>query len=268
MKFRCRTWCGRAQDYPLLEDVRMNGVLSGVAGLTSVLLALSLAGTAEAQVEVTGNVAIASDYAFRGISQTLEKPAIQGGLDLGLPSSLYAGVWGSSVNFGEDLLAGPRAQMELDFYGGIAPSISGFDVDLGAIYYAYPGAAGGRDYNFFEAYAGVGRGFGVVSTGLDVAYSPDFFGGSGAGLWTGASASAEVPGLPVALEATFGRQAIDDNATWGTPNYNAWSLGAGTDVLGATIGATVAGTSLRSAECFGGSDLCGTRVIFSIARGL
>jgi uncharacterized protein (TIGR02001 family) len=85
----------------------------------------------------SGNVAMASDYSFRGISQTDRKPAIQGGLDLAHPSGIYLGTWGSSVNFGEDLSAGQRAQMELDVYGGLRRSVAGLvDLDLNATYYA------------------------------------------------------------------------------------------------------------------------------------
>src|SRR5690554_6265151 len=79
----------------------------------------------------SANVAVTTDYTFRGISQTLEEPAVQGGMDLEHPSGLYLGTWGSSVNFGEDLTAGPRAQLELDVYGGFAPSIAGVaDLDV------------------------------------------------------------------------------------------------------------------------------------------
>ncbi len=38
-------------------------------------------GASVASAEITGNVALTSDYKFRGISQTDESPAIQGGLD-------------------------------------------------------------------------------------------------------------------------------------------------------------------------------------------
>ena len=95
-------------------------------------------GSAEGQDELddlaewmSGNVAVTSDYAFRGISQTLEEPAIQGGIDLEHPTGLYLGTWGSSLNFGEDM---PRAQVELDVYGGFGFSAAElFDVDLGLI---------------------------------------------------------------------------------------------------------------------------------------
>lgn len=248
----------------------MNRVLWGIGGVTAIVLTLAATAEAGAQaVEVSGNISLGSDYTFRGISQTLEEPVVQGGLDLAGPSGVYVGMWGSSVNFGEeDLAAGPRAQMELDFYGGIAPSISGFDLDLGAVYYAYPGAASSFNYNFYELYAGIGRGFGPVGAGVDVAYSPDFFGSSGTGLWTGVSASAAFEGLPVTFEGMFGRQTIEDNDAWGTPNYTAWSIGAGTDLLGTTLGAMVTGTNLSEAQCFEGTQLCNTRVIFSLTRGL
>lgn len=53
----------------------------------------------------SGNVALTSEYYFRGISQTGDAPAIQGGFDyevgLGKPVALYLGVWGSNVEFNE-----------------------------------------------------------------------------------------------------------------------------------------------------------------------
>jgi uncharacterized protein (TIGR02001 family) len=246
----------------------MHRARSSWAGVVGLGLALTGAGAVEAQVEVTGNVAIASDYAFRGISQTLEKAAVQGGLDAAGPRGMYVGAWGSSVNFGEDLAAGGRAQMELDVYAGFAPTAGGFDLDLGALYYAYPGAATARAYDFLEVYAGLGRQVGPLNAELNAAYSPDYFGGSGTGIWTGGSLTGGLPSLPATFELSLGRQSIEDNDAWGTPNYTAWRAGLGTDLLGATLGAALTGTSLGRADCFGGTDLCGTRLIVSVARGI
>jgi uncharacterized protein (TIGR02001 family) len=56
---------------------------------------------AESPHEFSANVAITTDYRFRGISQTNEDPAIQGGFDYAYaPYSFYAGVWASSLEFG------------------------------------------------------------------------------------------------------------------------------------------------------------------------
>jgi len=244
----------------------MKRVKSGIAAIAGALVLASVAVGAEAQeVELTGNVSLASDYAFRGISQTMEEPAVQGGLDVSGPAGVYLGAWGSSVNFGEDL---PRAQLELDVYGGIAPSVAGFDFDLGALYYLYPGSESANNFDFYEIYGGVGRTVGPLGLGLSAAYSPDFFAASGTGVWFGAEASVGVPGTPLTLDGSLGKQSIEENDVWGTPDYMAWSAGIGAELFGASIGATLTGTDLEEGECFGGSDLCNTRVILSVGRGL
>jgi len=245
-------------------EARMRGFMSGVA-LSAVFLLF--AGLAEAQeVEVSGNVLIGSDYTFRGISQTLEQPAIQGGLDLSGPSGTYLGVWGSSINFGEDLASGPRAQVEMDVYGGIAPSAAGFDFDIGALYYTYPGSASDLNYNFLELYGGAAREIGPTEVGVFAAYSPDFFAASGTGVFLEASASAGVPGTPLSVMGSFGRQTIEDNDAFGTPDYNTWMVETSLNLIGLDLGASVVGTSISESDCFGGDTLCGTRFIVSMGR--
>ena len=46
------------------------------------------------------NIGGTSDYVFRGVSQTSNEPALQGGADIGW-GILYAGVWASRVDFDE-----------------------------------------------------------------------------------------------------------------------------------------------------------------------
>jgi uncharacterized protein (TIGR02001 family) len=246
----------------------MKRAVSGAAGVAAVIVVSTLGSVGHAQeVEVSGNVAILSDYAFRGVSQTLEEPAIQGGLDLSLPANLYVGVWASNVQFGETV-PDRRAHMELDLYGGIAPSVAGLDLDVGVLYYAYPGAHSDFDYNFLEIFGGVSRGFGPLTAGLTGAYSPDFFAASGTGLYGALEATAELSGTPLAVDASVGRQSIEDNAAFGTPNYTVWSAGISADVYRSAVGLSVTGTDLSKENCFGGSDLCKARVILSISRGL
>ena len=54
----------------------------------------------------TGNFGIASQYIFRGLSQTNGKPAIQGGLDYSHASGFYAGTWLSNISWFTDQNAG------------------------------------------------------------------------------------------------------------------------------------------------------------------
>lgn len=84
---------------------------------------------------LTGNLAVVSDYRFRGISQTLNGPAVQGGLDFTHnPTGLYLGNWNSNVS-GVTYPSGNGAEM--DFYGGWRHSFGDFGIDVGALYYYY-----------------------------------------------------------------------------------------------------------------------------------
>ncbi|WP_292037503.1 MULTISPECIES: TorF family putative porin [unclassified Brevundimonas] len=136
------------------------------------LLALTV-GTGQAQAQVTPevafNAAITSDYVFRGFSQTDTSPAVQGGIDL-TAGAFYVGAWASQVDFGDDTDA------ELDIYGGVAVSSGGFDFNVGVIAYHYVGAPNGADYDNVEFKAAVSRGFGPLTAGAAIYYSPDFFG--------------------------------------------------------------------------------------------
>ena len=240
-----------------------------------IVASLAVAGAAEAQDDeattladwLSGNVSVTSDYAFRGISQTLEEPALQGGFDLEHPSGLYLGFWGSSINFGEaDLSDGGRGQAEMDLYGGFGFSAGGFfDVDLGAIYYGYPGASD-RNYDFVEFGLGASRGFPMFEGGVSVSYSPDFFAESGEGWYYGLDL-----GIPISiltLSGSVGRQTIESNDVFGTPDYYNYGLGLGVGVAGFDLTGSWVGTDLEEGECFGGSELCESRFIVSIGRAL
>lgn len=216
---------------------------------------------------LNGNVEIISDYTFRGISQTQEELAIQGGMDLSAPHGLYAGVWGSNLNFGEDIGVG-RAQAEMDVYGGVAPSLAGFDLDLGFIYYGYPGSQRTFNYGYLELGLGAGRELGPVSAGISAMYSPDFFAGSGKGFYLGGTLSGALPSTPLTLSGSLGHQSIEDNAVFGTPDYMDWAAGLSAAVFGLDLGATYVDTNLSRNECFGGSDLCASRTVFSVGLGL
>jgi uncharacterized protein (TIGR02001 family) len=126
--------------------------LSVAAALASPLIA-----AAQSAPPVTGNITLASDYRFRGISQTYLGPAIQGGFDYAHPSGIYLGNWNSSVS---SLVFTGGSGIEMDFYGGWKKSFGDIGIDLGAIYYYYPnaefdGGAGSVKFDNLEVYAGV-----------------------------------------------------------------------------------------------------------------
>lgn len=112
---------------------------------------------------LTANVGIFSQYIYRGLTQTNEKPALQGGFDYAHSSGLYAGVWGSNISWFSDLNAGNSASLELDTYAGFKNAFGGgdFSYDVGFLRYNYPGSypalgAGVVKPNTNELYGAVG----------------------------------------------------------------------------------------------------------------
>ena len=133
------------------------------------------------------NIGATSDYIFRGISQTSNEPALQGGADIGW-GILYAGVWASMVDFDE----APPANAEVDWYGGIKPTwnspLGTMNLDFGVIYYSYPGAgnpAPGISIEYVELKAGYSWSalHPSLVTGTTVFYSPDYYAETGP-VWT------------------------------------------------------------------------------------
>lgn len=94
---------------------------------------------ASTDVAVTANVTLASSYRFRGIDQTFNQPAIQGGFDISLPMGFYVGNWNSNVN---GSAAGmPQGNLEVDLYGGWKYAVNeDIGTDIGVMQYLYPGS--------------------------------------------------------------------------------------------------------------------------------
>ena len=122
----------------------------------------------------TGNLTVATDYRFRGISQTFKGPTVQGGFDYSHSSGLYLGNWNSNVS-GNQYMQG--SALEMDFYGGWKwTPAKDLTLDAGALYYYYPGATIGTTgvkYNNGELYFGTSYKWfsGKLSYGIT-----DFFG--------------------------------------------------------------------------------------------
>src|SRR5690606_12009076 len=78
------------------------------------------------------NVSLASQYRYRGLMQTNNKPALQGGFGLTHSSGFYLGNWNSTISWLGDSDADVSAPLEMDFFAGYAGSLwGGFTVDTG-----------------------------------------------------------------------------------------------------------------------------------------
>ena len=67
--------------------------------MKKLLLALfAVAGITSAHAQLSANLTATSDYRFRGISQTQNGAAVQGGVDYAHESGFYIGNWNSTVS--------------------------------------------------------------------------------------------------------------------------------------------------------------------------
>ncbi len=203
--------------------------------------------------DVSVNTAIVSDYVFRGISQSDENFAIQGGFDIGHKSGLYTGVWASSIDFND----GDEANIEIDIYAGYAGEVHGVSYDVGGLYYAYPGADSSLDYDFWEAYGSAGYDFDVASAAVGVNYSPDYFGSTGDAVYTHLGVDVPLP-HNFTLSGGVGHQTIDDSE-----NYTDWNASLGYDWKNLNFSVTYHDTDLdEPSEC---ADGCDARIVFGIS---
>jgi uncharacterized protein (TIGR02001 family) len=109
--------------------------------------------------QVSYNLAVTSDYRYRGVSQTRLKPALQGGADyVNNPTGFYAGTWLSTIKWTKDIPGG-GGDVEWDLYAGkkgeIAKDIS---YDVGGLYYFYPSNDLHPSANSFELYGQISAG--------------------------------------------------------------------------------------------------------------
>ncbi|RDZ26696.1 TorF family putative porin [Lysobacter silvisoli] len=194
-------------------------------------LAFALSANAPAHAGASGSVSLSSDYVFRGVSQTNQEPALQGGIEYASDSGFYVGAWGSNVSWlsdtvvvGDDI----SSSLELDAYAGYRGKAGErFAYDVGALYYGYPGdyPGGFNSPNTAELYLGATvTPTDTLSLGLKASYAlTDLFG------YADSDGSAY---LDASLNWTFqptwtlnlhgGKQWIENNEAF---EYTDWKVG-------------------------------------------
>jgi uncharacterized protein (TIGR02001 family) len=192
----------------------------------------------------SANAALTTDYVFRGFSQSSQGPAVQGGFDATC-GMFYAGVWGSSIDFGRTFGGTSNnayASLELDAYGGVKFNTGKVAWDVGVIYYSYPNhASDGLFFNtrspeYFEFKVGAsGEVWKGGTLGATVFYSPDYTGETGAVYTLEGSFSQTLPTIMGRITPTFSalvgyQKGLDDEyksltVANGKDNYTYWNAG-------------------------------------------
>lgn len=234
------------------------GLLAGAATIAS-------AGAAHAQGVVSANIALTSDYVFRGISLS-DGPAVQGGFDY-TADLWYTGVWGSSTVDG----------LELDLYAGFTPTTGPVTWDLGVIGYFYPDADDdGAEWDYAEFLVGASTALTErLSAGAAIYYAPENWGDTGEALYWEINGEFAVSDA-FAFSGAFGNQTIEDPdgpfGLAGEDDYNTWNIGGRYAIHGFEIDLRYHDTDIDAgsdieAYTYGPSSYDAT-VVFTIGREL
>jgi len=240
-------------------------------------------------ITVSGSATLTTDYRFRGVSQSDEGMAVQGGFTLSHSSGFYVGTWGSNLS-GWGTFGG--ANMELDIYAGYKLPVGEGTLDLGGTWFMYPSGADVTD--FAELYAKLSGSAGPVSLTATVAYAPSqealgnaFPVGRPANpgdkednLYLAGDAAYGIADTPITLKAHIGysdgNPGLGPNGTSIAPTgtYFDWLIGADVvPISGLTLSVAYIDTSITEAEAnrirpnfatLAGDSISDATVVFSI----
>lgn len=227
--------------------------------IRSSLAAGLLAAPMLANAEISANVALTSDYVWRGVSQTLEDPAIQGGFDYAHDSGLAAGVWASNVDFYETGdIDDDGADMELDLYASYGGEFgNGIGYSVGLIYYMYPETDPGVDIDWLEFNAGLS--YGPVSFAIN--YTSDFINSGDDAIYYSLGGEHEINGFTLAAAVGY----YDLSDTGADPDgYVDWKLGVSTSFVGLDWDLSYTDTNGDGEDLFG--DLADGRAVLTVSK--
>ncbi|SHK24729.1 conserved hypothetical protein [Roseomonas rosea] len=249
---------------------------TNVAAATTFALGLSLAcGSAGAfELESAGltvgvTPTISSDYLFRGVSQTQNRPAVQGTIDIQHTTGFYVGAFASNVSF-----LGTNARQEIDAMAGWRTTLAGVSLDLGGIAYTYPGyrnpaSSGLYDLQYYEL--AVKAAYEIPSLPLPVKvlgafnWSPNYQLESGNGYYVEGGLELGLP-LDFTLAGRLGYQWIQNNTRWGSPDFANWNVTLSYKFSDFVLTAGYFDTSLSRSECFAGQKICEARGMVYLSR--
>jgi uncharacterized protein (TIGR02001 family) len=182
--------------------------------------ALALTGAAHAAdrpLGLTFNAGGATDYIFRGLSQTQNQPQVFAGADATIAKIGYVGTWWSNVDFGN----GDSADTEYDIYAGFKPVLGPVTFDFGAIRYGY--IKDHNDWTYYEVKAAGSIPVGPGTVGAAFYYSPNTTGpGNINAYYYELNAGGTIPDTKFSVSGAVGYQQLQ-----GPGDYTTWNLGVG-----------------------------------------
>jgi uncharacterized protein Gcw-chp len=232
--------------------------------------------------EIAVGAGVASDYNFRGISQSANQWSVNSYFEARYNSSSslqwYAGVGGYSIDFPN------RASAEIDLYGGVRPTFDKLALDFGVWYYYYPGGqcfqaaaidpscnpplpngnVAKQNASFLEFYGKATYNFtDTFNVGIGAYYTDDWLHTGADGLYGNVTAKFTGPALANGwgwyISGEYGHYWLGTtdnfygsvNFPAGTPlpDYSTWNVGLGLTWKTITIDLRYYDTDLSKSEC-------------------
>lgn len=189
---------------------------------------LGISGPVAADIDIGGQLTVATDYMFRGASQTMSGAALQGELGFEADNGWYGYVWASNVDFTDSNSEDDGAGLEINLQAGYAYKFAdSLTVSLGATAYVFPGTKPGFDYDYDELH-------GALSVDerhdLTIGYSDDVFGSGSTGIFYAVSTGFDLP-KQLHLGIELGHYDLED-AYAISYNYAELSLAGDLDAIG------------------------------------
>lgn len=212
---------------------------------------------------VTGSVSLTTQYRLRGISQTDEDPAVQGGITVSHSSGIYIGGWASNLS-GFGTFGG--SNMELDAIIGYTKPVGNVTLDGGLIWYFYPGTSG-HDYGEVYASASVPLGPLKAKLGANYAFKDNSLGGDN--LWVYTDLAFPINDTPITLKAHGGYTTGKSFLAGPDGNYLDYSVGADVTWKNLTLNVSYVGTDIKRApaDAFfvpGGHDIVDGAIVATL----
>jgi len=223
------------------------------------LLCLLLLAVAQAAAQVSGGVALLSDYRFRGISLSDRRPALQGWASYDHPSGLYAGALVSTIS-----IYGLDPELSAEAYGGYAYALSpraALDVTVSRYFYPESSVQGSYDFNDFSFGASLDR------VNARVHYSGDYFGRGDQAVYVEFNAALPLSDR-LSLVGHFGELARSGGTTAPPPpRFQADAkIGLVWTVAGFALEFSVVGTDVPSNQCPLPNQSCAPGVVLAVSR--
>jgi uncharacterized protein (TIGR02001 family) len=211
----------------------VSALVAGSAFIATPALADDPTAPPSSPFTITGSAGVWSQYRFRGISQSNNRPVFQGSATVSHASGFYLSAWGSSASAGNSTVN--IGGTEIDVYGGYTHALgkSGITVDGGLYGYIYPGSkhAVGISENYYEVYGSLAKTLGPVTAKAGVNWAPkqsyfdDFATATRYNMYVYGELGFALKALPVSFHSHVGH-------TGGGLDY------AGRDYIDYTVGAT------------------------------